>query len=169
MKIKFNAKLLLFAVYILGIFALAYLLILTMLSKQSQGRIVIGVAREFEGRAVSLTSYWKDDDLVSELVKTGVFKENETRPDYTIWLTTVSIKNNQGKTIKVSIEDFTLLDADGEEHKPVLDPYSARTIKSGEQEEIQAAFYISNKSVPEKLVYTVNEDKSRKLIFYIGE
>lgn len=169
LKVQSSLKGFLFVLYIIGVFALAYILILALTVKQSDNRIIVGAPKEISGTSVSLVSYWNDDELVTDLIKTGVLPESKIKRDKTIWLTTINITNEKNIPVEVHISDFILKDTAGNEHKPAYEPYQSKTIAPHRSQELQVAFYIDKKGQPDQLIYTADKESSKSIIFHIRE
>lgn len=153
--------------YFLSAVLLAYL-VLTSIFPDNNNRIIIGISKEVAGREIAFQGYWNDKTVIDEMVKTGAVENDLVDPGRTVWIANMKIKAKED-SIKISADDFTLEDNNGQPYKPIIDPHPQKELKRGQVFEYQLVYYIPEKNTVSTITYEVKGERYKKLIFHVGE
>lgn len=132
-----------------------------------EDRIPIGAAFDLQDRSVKLNSFWNDDQLAIDMIKSGAVKSAPYKS--TVWVAGISITNKHIDAIKIKPTDFVLKDDKDKTHKVLTSDITFGNLKNGETLNGQISFFLNKAHKAKELTYYVNGMKEDKLVFSVKE
>lgn len=132
-----------------------------------EDRIPIGTAYNLQDRSVKLISFWNDDQLAKDMIKSGAVKGSSNGS--TVWVAGMSITNKHIDAITIKPTDFELKDDKNKTHKVLTSDIAESRLKNGKTVSGQISFFLNKTNKAKELIYYANGEKEDKLVFSVKE